>query len=497
MKKFKIFFSMISLCFAMAVLVFGVFAVNQIDFRIGGHLNYMVNDAFINVETSIYYSGTYLTESEIYDKIEDIVDESAHGLSPYVLESSLDYNSLTDRNAGDNSKSLDLQFEDGEGSKLVYFIKMKVTNIGGNTIWVAANSDIELPDNVYSVNSGVQTDIETNEYRVLVIAIALEDITINIEEDGEDNYLLSIYCDTITDDKPCPYEYYYDSVDQEAYLYVSNFTQETLYIPSYYNGNKYTFIDRIYDTCTCETAIVPSSIETIGNGAFYYCNTLTTVILNKSIKCIKGSAFNNNQLVTSGNGYYVQDKNGNNVALIKVSTSVGSFNIPSETSIIAEYAFDGCEGLTSLTIPDTVLFLSGALSDSGIGLESITIGNGVKKIPNGFLNSSEIDTLVLSEGLERIGGYAFSNCKNLTSVTIPSTVTYIGEDGFFECDDLTSVTMLSSTPCALEATMTRPRVYNYRPFPTGTTIHVPVGSRSTYIAATGWSEFASYITENV
>ena len=496
MKKFKIFFSMISLCFAMAVLVFGVFAINQIDFRISGHLNYTVNDAYINIETSVLYSSSYLEESEIYEKIEDIVSESAHGLSTLALETNLDYNSLTDRNAGDNSKSFDIQFEDGEGGRLVYFIKMKVTNIGGNTIWVAANSDIELPDNVYSVNSGVQADIESYDYRILVIALTLEDITINIEDDQQ--YQISLYCDTITEDKSCPYEFYHYDNDPENYLCVSNFTQDTLYLPSYYNGNKYTFVDRIYDTCTCSTTIVPSSIPTIGHDAFYYCNSLTTVILNKSIKCIHSNAFNSNQLLTSDNGYYVQDKYGDNIALIKVSTSVGSFTIPEETTIIAEYAFDGCEGLTSLTIPDTVLCLSGALSDSSIGLESITIGNGVKKIPNNFLQYSEIDTLVLSEGLESIGDAAFFSCKNLTSVIIPSTVTFIGGEAFWECDNFESVIMLSSIPCELEISRWKvgKKTYTgYRNFRSTTTIYVPVGSLLAYQNATGWSDFT--IEENV
>ena len=43
-----------------------------------------------------------------------------------------------------------------------------------------------------------------------------------------------------------------------------------------------------------------------------------------------------------------------------------------------------------------------------------------------------------------IGGYAFSSCSGLTSLTIPSSVTTIGEDAFSSCSGLTSLTIPSS-----------------------------------------------------
>ena len=43
-----------------------------------------------------------------------------------------------------------------------------------------------------------------------------------------------------------------------------------------------------------------------------------------------------------------------------------------------------------------------------------------------------------------IGSYAFSNCKSLSSVTIPDSVTTIGEDAFYFCTSLTSVTIPDS-----------------------------------------------------
>ena len=500
MKKFKIFSSLISLCFAMAVLVFGVFAVNQVDFRIGGSLNYVVR-ASIDIQTSVYYSDVYLQESEIYEKIEDIVSESNHGLSLLPLGSSLDYNSLTDKN--NYSKNFDFEFNDSENAKLVYFIKMRVTNIGDKSIWVGANSDVELPYNVYSVNSGVETDIEAYDTRILVIAIAPEDVTQNIVGSG-DNYLLSIYGETIDADNPCPYEYVYNDEEHKAYLDISNYTKDTLYIPAYVNGNDEIRLSRVFDSCTCTTAVVPSKILGLEVGAFKYCTSLSTVILNKSIQYINHEAFNDDQLISSNNGYYVQDKNGDNIALIKVSPLVGTFDISEDTIVIAEYAFDGCEGLISLEIPDNVLMLSGRLYDSSSDLEDLSIGSGVKKIPEYFFQNCEnLTNLTLSEGLESFGKSAFSG-TGISSVTIPSTVTSIGADAFYGCDNLTTITMLSSEPCGLVISRWKPNAWQtnmrYRNFPEGNdgfVIIVPIGSVSVYLETTvdGWSTYYDYIQE--
>ena len=89
---------------------------------------------------------------------------------------------------------------------------------------------------------------------------------------------------------------------------------------------------------------------------------------------------------------------------------------------IGQDAFDGCSGLTSVTIPNSVTSI-GEFAFSGCsGLTSITIPNSVKSI----------------------GRYAFSGCSGLTSVTIPNSVTSIGESAFQGCSGLTSITIPNS-----------------------------------------------------
>ncbi len=55
-----------------------------------------------------------------------------------------------------------------------------------------------------------------------------------------------------------------------------------------------------------------------------------------------------------------------------------------------------------------------------------------------------IKTVIIKKGVKSIGGFAFSNCNSLTSITIPDSVTSIGDGAFFDCDSLTSVTIPDS-----------------------------------------------------
>ena len=61
-----------------------------------------------------------------------------------------------------------------------------------------------------------------------------------------------------------------------------------------------------------------------------------------------------------------------------------------------------------------------------------------------FKNCSDLTSLTLPSSVTRIGDYAFYNCSGLTSLTLPSSVTRIGDYAFYKCSGLTSLTLPSS-----------------------------------------------------
>ena len=122
-----------------------------------------------------------------------------------------------------------------------------------------------------------------------------------------------------------------------------------------------------------------------------------------------------------------------------------SFTLPSSVTSIGESAFKGCSGLTSLTIPSSVTFIGESAFAGCCGLTSLTILPGVTSIGwYAFEGCSGLTSLTIPSSVTSIGYKAFAYCSGLTSLTLPSSVTSIGSYAFEDCSGLTSLTLPSS-----------------------------------------------------
>ena len=128
---------------------------------------------------------------------------------------------------------------------------------------------------------------------------------------------------------------------------------------------------------------IPDGVTSIGRGAFYYCDNLTSI------------------------------------------------NIPDSVTSIGDFAFSNCHNLTSITIPDSVENIGDYAFFDCENLESIIIPDGVTSIGDGaFEWCSSLTRVNISDGVKNIGEGAFRGCDNLASITIPDSVTSIGVYAF-------------------------------------------------------------------
>jgi len=104
------------------------------------------------------------------------------------------------------------------------------------------------------------------------------------------------------------------------------------------------------------------------------------------------------------------------------NTKITTITIPDSVTYINNFAFGGCTGLTSITIPKSVKTIEGWGAFTGCtNLATVTFETGSQ--------------------LETIGGGTFAGCTSLTTITIPKTVkTIIGWGVFEGCTKLATVT---------------------------------------------------------
>ena len=119
---------------------------------------------------------------------------------------------------------------------------------------------------------------------------------------------------------------------------------------------------------------------------------------------------------------------------------------------IQEYAFDGCDGLTSVTIPSSVTSIGARAFYNCSSLTSVTIPSSVTSIgTSAFWYCSSLTSVTIPSSVTSIGADAFRSCSGLTSVTIPNSITIIREYTFDGCSALTSVTIPNSVTKILKS----------------------------------------------
>ncbi len=110
---------------------------------------------------------------------------------------------------------------------------------------------------------------------------------------------------------------------------------------------------------------------------------------------------------------------------------------------IAPSAFSGRSALQSITIPASVTEIGGYAFSSCSNLTTVSLPNVTTIDGRAFSECTNLTTVSLPN-VTTIGGRAFSECTKLTTVSLPS-VTTIGYDVFRGCAKLTTISLPNAT----------------------------------------------------
>ncbi|MBO4843977.1 MAG: leucine-rich repeat domain-containing protein [Bacteroidales bacterium] len=215
--------------------------------------------------------------------------------------------------------------------------------------------------------------------------------------------------------------------------------------------------------------VIPSNVTSIGSYCFHQTG-LTSLPsgINRADITISDHAFSNIPLTSVDVSNWTEIPNG----VFQECSSLQSATLGSSLTAIKQYAFYLCTSFNSVTLPASLnemgnyCFFKTALTDIPAGLHdcasfgehifgetpmtSITMPDGMTKIPSYMFGSCASLTTVDLNDVTTLGTYAFSSCSSLSSVTAPS-VESVGQYAFNNNNALLSIDLPSVKTLASNA----------------------------------------------
>lgn len=204
-------------------------------------------------------------------------------------------------------------------------------------------------------------------------------------------------------------------------------------------------IGTIFQGANITSITLPSSLVSIGSGAFKNCLSLESIVIPNSVSSIGSSAFYGCSSLKS-------------VVIPNSVTSVGTYafghcafttlpELPRSIIAYPDGLFSYCGGLTNVVIPDHIVSLGGYVFRDCSNLTSIDMPNTITEIGQyAFANCTSLAIVNIPNGsITSLTEYTFSGCTALTELMIGEGVRYIQSNVCDQCTNLSILTLPSTT----------------------------------------------------
>ena len=274
----------------------------------------------------------------------------------------------------------------------------------------------------------------------------------NIEDDDEFKLAAAVFDELI--DEADYKDFITDEAEHKDFIIEDNVLVEyngdgaDVVIPEGVTGiGKFAF----HECWGLKSVTIPKTVANIDASAFTECSWLMNITVDKnndSYKDIDANLYSKDGKVLVQYAIGKTDKSftiPDGVTKVECeafywANSLTSVLIPNSVTTIGTEAFFNCLGLTNIEIPNSVTSIGVRAFANCPNLTRVGISNGLEDIDNEvFYNCENLSDLVIPASVKRIGKEAFWGCSSLTSVLLGKDLTSIGFRAFYACDSLKSI----------------------------------------------------------